>query len=348
MNAAIRARAMSRPLHEPDRAADQQRQRHRQRRSRLRPERGEDGRQRQQRADRQVDPAADDHERHADGDEPEERAGLEDVQEVVDAREPGRRRRATRGPSTTTSTTNAPARWRVAGDALAPGRARRCVVACAGVAGAGGPRPRVVGRHAEPRWRWMKTAPRMITAWTMRVAESGQVVGDERGGDELHQHRAGEGADDPDPAAGQRRPADHHRGDGAELDQVARRTMDPTALSAGRLDDAGEGGQDRAQDVHRRGASAGPERRPGRSPPGCRRSRRRSGRTSSATRGRRRRAATARAMRTTIGIPKIAPGADARERRVEDLGQPSLRDDQGDAPTRHEQASVATIGWMPK
>ena len=34
-------------------------------------------------------PAADDDEGHADGDEAQERAGLEDVQEVVDAREAG-------------------------------------------------------------------------------------------------------------------------------------------------------------------------------------------------------------------------------------------------------------------
>ncbi len=52
-------------------------------------ERGKHRGQRQQGATREVDAAADDDERHADGHQAQERAGLDDVQEVVHAREPG-------------------------------------------------------------------------------------------------------------------------------------------------------------------------------------------------------------------------------------------------------------------
>ena len=88
MNAAIRARAISSPLNRPISPQTTERQSNGHDAAVLRAVRGEDRGQRQQRADRQVDPAADDDERHADGDQAEERARLEDVQEVVDAREP--------------------------------------------------------------------------------------------------------------------------------------------------------------------------------------------------------------------------------------------------------------------
>ncbi len=75
---------------EADGATDEQRQgQRREALAALRRERGEHGRERQDRAARQVDAAADDDERHADGHEGQERAGLEDVQEVVDVREAG-------------------------------------------------------------------------------------------------------------------------------------------------------------------------------------------------------------------------------------------------------------------
>ena len=83
---------------EADGAADEQRQGQRRELSPLCDrERGEHGGEGEHRAARQVDAAADDDERHADGDEAQERARLEDVQEVVHAREAGpegERRRA--------------------------------------------------------------------------------------------------------------------------------------------------------------------------------------------------------------------------------------------------------------
>ena len=63
----------------------------------LRSVRREDRGQGKQRTDREVDPAADDDEGHPDRDQAEERTRLEDVQEVVDARELASRRRTTRG-----------------------------------------------------------------------------------------------------------------------------------------------------------------------------------------------------------------------------------------------------------
>ena len=55
----------------------------------LRRERREHRREGEDGAAGEVDAAADDDERHADGHERQERAGLDDVQEVVDVREPG-------------------------------------------------------------------------------------------------------------------------------------------------------------------------------------------------------------------------------------------------------------------
>ncbi len=78
------------PVDQADRAAHQQWQREGgQALAGLGRERGEHRGERQHRATRQVDAAADDDEGHADGHEAQERAGLDDVQEVVHAREPG-------------------------------------------------------------------------------------------------------------------------------------------------------------------------------------------------------------------------------------------------------------------
>ena len=57
--------------------------------------------------------------------------------------------------------------------------------------------------------------------------------------------------------------------------------------------------------------------------------------------------ARARAMSTTYGDAEESPDAEVGERGVEDLGQLAAGDDEGDATARHEQPSVATMGWMP-
>ena len=97
MKGACRPRAISRPFASADGPADQQRQGERRKAlTALGGERREDGSEREHRAAGQVDAATDDDERHADCHKAQERACLDDVQEVVHAREARPEREATR------------------------------------------------------------------------------------------------------------------------------------------------------------------------------------------------------------------------------------------------------------
>ena len=94
MNGGSRPSVISRPFTQTARRADDERQRdrHRRRHRRLERERQHDAGQRQHRADRQIDPAGDDHERHPHGDDGVERGLLQDVEQVRDRQEVRRRR----------------------------------------------------------------------------------------------------------------------------------------------------------------------------------------------------------------------------------------------------------------
>ena len=59
------------------------------------------------------------------------------------------------------------------------------------------------------------------------------------------------------------------------------------------------------------------------------------------------RARTPRAISTTIGMPKTRDRTRGAERRVEDLGQPALGDDEGDAPAGDEQRQRRDDGLDP-
>ena len=193
--------------------------------------------------------------------------------------------------------------------------------------------------HDGLRWRWMKTAPRMIAGLDHPGRRVGQVVGDQRGRDELHQHRARQRAHDAHPAAGQRGSADDHGGDRAELDQVAdERRVGRT--EAGRLDDPGERGQGGAQDVHgeqrpanrnaREGARVGiapdrhdvpPERRPRDDHPHDQ--------------------GNSQRDQDHVGHAQEAARSDGAQERVEDLGQSTLGDHQGQAAAADQQRQAS-------
>ena len=230
MNGGSRSRAMTRPCSSPTAAAATSGTRIAAADPYGDTMRAEDHRERVGRADRQVDAAADDHERHADRDDRDEGGGQGDVAEVVGRAEGRHERRCPRTITTTSAddgarcaeTSEVSARPRASAAARPPRSAAVATTAASDRRGRpDSSRSAVIGCSSEPLDVDRGDDDQRLDDAGDR--SRGTLCDDQRGLEQLDEHGAGDGAEDPDLAAGERGAADDHRGDGGELDAAARR-----------------------------------------------------------------------------------------------------------------------------
>ena len=159
---------------------------------------------------------------------------------------------------------------------------------------------------------------------------------DQGGRDELHQQRAGEGPEDADPASAERGPADHHGGDGAQLDQEAHERRVGGA-EPGRVEDPGQRGQQAADYVD--GHQGAPHRQAGEDAgPAVAADRDHAPAEGGAPNDQAHQPGDGRGDQDGDRDPGDPVGPDGRQGGVEQLGEPALGEHQGDAAAGDQQA----------